>query len=71
MPNLYIDSHDVEASHSALIGKFSDEELFYLQSRGLDIKSAEKLLVTGFLTSNITNNRILKIINKNIYKYWR
>ena len=32
-PILLIDENDVEANHSALIGKFSKEELFYLMSR--------------------------------------
>ena len=71
MPNLYIDCNDVEASHSALIGKFSDEEMFYLQSRGIDYNSVLKLLISGFLTSDIDNKKILKEINKNIEKYWR
>lgn len=71
MPNLYIDCNDVEASHSALIGKFSDEEMFYLQSRGIDYDNALKLLITGFLTSDIENKKTLKEINKNIEKYWR
>ena len=70
-PNLYIDSFDVEASHSALIGKFSDEEMFYLLSRGIDYNTALKLLITGFLTSDIKNNKIIKTIIKNIEKYWR
>ena len=70
-PNLYIDSFDVEASHSALIGKFSDEEMFYMQSRGIDYNTALKLLITGFLTSDIDNKKIIKEINKNIEKYWR
>lgn len=70
-PNLYIDSHDVEASHSALIGKFSDEEMFYIQSRGIDYNNALKLLIAGFLTSDIKNKKVLKEINKNIEKYWR
>ena len=71
MPNLYIDSNDVEASHSALIGKFTDEEMFYIQSRGIDYNNALKLLITGFLTSDIKNNKILREVNKNIEKYWR
>ena len=71
MPNLYIDTSDVEASHSALIGKFSDEELFYIQSRGIDYNNALKLLITGFLTSEINDKKILREINKNIDKYWR
>jgi len=70
-PNLYIDSFDVEASHSALIGKFSDEEMFYIQSRGIDYNSALKLLITGFLTSDINNKKLIKNIIKNIEKYWR
>jgi len=70
-PNLYIDSYDVEASHSALIGKFSDEEMFYIQSRGIDYNSALNLLITGFLTSDIDNKKIINFINKNIEKYWR
>ena len=70
-PNLYIDTSDVSASHSALIGKFSDEEIFYLESRGIDYNSAINLLIHGFLTSNINNKLILNEINKNIKKYWR
>ena len=70
-PNLYIDCDDVEASHSALIGKFSDEEMFYMQSRGIDKISALKLLITGFLSSDVKSDYILKKINKNIKKYWR
>ena len=71
MPNLYIDSNDIEASHSALIGKFSDEEMFYIQSRGIDYNNALKLLISGFLTSDISDKKVLKEINKNIDKYWR
>lgn len=70
-PNLYIDTNDVEATHSALIGKFSDEEMFYMLSRGIDSASALKLLITGFLTSNIENKKIINKINKIIDKKWR
>ena len=70
-PNLYIDCNDVEAKHSALIGKFSDEEMFYIQSRGITYDEALKLLITGFLVSDIKDKNILKEINKNIEKYWR
>lgn len=70
-PNLYIDANDVEASHSALIGKFSDEEMFYMQSRGIDYNTALKLLITGFLTSDIESKKLINEIIKNIKKYWR
>ena len=45
--------------------------MFYLQSRGIDYNNALKLLISGFLTSDISNKKTLKEINKNIDKYWR
>lgn len=69
-PNLFIDEYDVSANHSALIGKFSDDEMFYLESRGIDEKTALNLLINGFLTSNMPSE-IGKKITKNIDKYWR
>lgn len=67
-PNLLIEENDVEANHSALIGKFSDDELFYLMSRGINKEQALNLLIKGFLTENINEkDQIEKIINK----YWR
>ena len=69
-PNLYIDTKEVEAYHSALIGKFSDEELFYMKSRGLDEGTANNLLIRGFLTSDIKDYKILKEVNKNINEIW-
>ena len=69
-PNLYIDSKEVEAYHSALIGKFSDEEMFYIQSRGIDKDTSEKLLINGFLTSDLNNKDIISDIEKNIKMIW-
>lgn len=69
-PNLFIDENDVTANHSALIGTFSDEELFYMESRGLKHQTAQNLLIKGFLLSNIDNNLKSKI-ETIISKYWR
>lgn len=71
-PNLYIDEYDVIASHSAWIGSFKEEEIFYLQSRGINKEEATKLLIKGFLTSKleITENELEKIKNI-IDEYWR
>ena len=68
-PNMYIDCFDVNANHSAFIGTFSDEELFYLQSRGIDKESATKLLIRGFLTSHLSE-KIKDKYNNIIDKYW-
>ena len=71
-PNLYIDEYDVVANHSAWIGSFKEDELFYLQSRGISRDLAIKLLIKGFLTSklNITNDQKDEVIST-IDSYWR
>lgn len=48
-PILLIDEYDVKAGHGATIGKLDEEILYYLQSRGLTKKAAEKLVIHGFL----------------------
>lgn len=69
-PNLYIECDDVVANHSAWVGSFSEEELFYLQSRGISRDSATKVLLKGFLTSNISSE-MCDYINSVIDDYWR
>jgi len=49
-PLLLIDEFDVEASHGAAIGKIDDDQLYYLMSRGLNIKQATRLIISGFLS---------------------
>lgn len=70
-PNLYIDEYDVVANHSALIGRFSGEEIFYLQSRGISKEEATRLLLKGFLLSEIENKRMQKEIEKETKNEWR
>lgn len=48
-PFLLIDEFDVEASHGAAIGQIDEEQLYYLMSRGLSRKTAEELIIHGFL----------------------
>ena len=69
MPNLFIDEYDVNANHSAHIGKCNDEELFYLMSRGINKKEAENLIIKGFLTKGLDIYK--KAMNKIINQYWR
>lgn len=47
-PNLEIFADDVKASHGATSGKLSDEDLFYLTSKGLPKEMAKQLLIEGF-----------------------
>jgi Fe-S cluster assembly protein SufD len=48
LPNLEIEADDVKCSHGATVGQLDEEELFYLQSRGLDHRAAERLVIFGF-----------------------
>ena len=36
-------------AHEAVVGKISDEQLFYLQSRGLTEEEAASMIVNGFI----------------------
>ena len=48
-PILLIDEFDVKAGHGATIGKIAEDALYYLRSRGLTQREAEKLIINGFL----------------------
>lgn len=47
-PNLEIFADDVKASHGCTIGQLSDEELLYLETRGLDKEKARSMLTKAF-----------------------
>jgi Fe-S cluster assembly protein SufD len=48
LPNLEIEADDVRCSHGATVSQLDEEELFYLMSRGLTRRQAERLVVFGF-----------------------
>lgn len=48
VPSLEIEADDVKASHAATTGKLDETQLFYLQSRGIDKKTAFRMLLEGF-----------------------
>ncbi|PLS28314.1 ABC transporter permease [Bifidobacterium anseris] len=48
-PNLEIENGNIiGAGHASSVGRFDDEELFYLRSRGIPERQARKLVVRGF-----------------------
>jgi Fe-S cluster assembly protein SufD len=47
-PQLEITADDVKCSHGATISQLSDDEMFYLQSRGLDPATSRTLLINAF-----------------------
>ena len=49
VPNLEIETGEIEgAGHSSTTGRFDDEQLFYLRSRGITEAEARRLVVRGF-----------------------
>ncbi len=49
VPVLEIEANDVKCAHGAAVSRFDNEQMFYLQSRGLDQIEAQKLLIEAFL----------------------
>jgi Fe-S cluster assembly protein SufD len=51
IPNLEIETGDIlGAGHASATGRFDDEQLFYLQARGITEPEARRLVVIGFLS---------------------
>lgn len=51
IPNLEIETGDIlGAGHASATGRFDDEQLFYLQARGITEQEARRLVVIGFLS---------------------
>jgi Fe-S cluster assembly protein SufD len=51
VPNLEIQTGDIlGAGHASATGRFDDEQLFYLQARGIPEPEARRLVVLGFLS---------------------
>lgn len=49
VPNLEIETGEIEgAGHASTTGRFDDQHLFYLQSRGIPAEEARRLVVHGF-----------------------
>jgi Fe-S cluster assembly protein SufD len=54
VPNLEIETGEiVGAGHASTTGRFDDEQLFYLMSRGISIEDARRLVVRGFFSEII------------------
>lgn len=50
-PTMQIEANDVSASHSSFTGRADENQLYYLQSRGLSKEESTELLVDAFLES--------------------
>ena len=48
VPNLDIEENDVRCSHGSTVGPVDEDQRYYLESRGIDPETAERLIVAGF-----------------------
>jgi FeS assembly protein SufD len=73
IPGLEIKTNEVKATHSASVAQISDEEMFYMMSRGLSEDDAKKLIIVGFfepLVERIPVPEIAKRIRRIIDLKW-
>lgn len=49
IPDLEIKNNEVKCSHAATVGKIDEEQVFYLNSRGITEKKAKEMIAKGFL----------------------
>jgi len=71
MPGLEINADQVKCSHGSTSSQISDEEIFYLQARGIDPDRARQLIARGFsveaverLENEETENLLLRFIDQ-------
>ena len=65
VPNLEIETGEIAgAGHASTTGRFDDEQLFYLRSRGIDEVEARRLVVHGFFAAIIRKIGIPEVEDK-------
>lgn len=65
VPNLEIETGEIEgAGHASATGRFDDEQLFYLQARGIPEDQARRLVVRGFFASLINKIGVPELANR-------
>ncbi len=76
VPNLEIETGEiVGAGHASTTGRFDDEQLFYLSSRGIPAEVARRLVIRGFfaeiigkIKSEDIENRLMERIDSELAK---
>ncbi|MEO1430123.1 MAG: Fe-S cluster assembly protein SufD [Cyanobacteria bacterium J06633_8] len=64
-PQLEITADNVKCAHGATVSQLEDDEIFYLQSRGINENSARHLLINAF-AAEIINNIPVPSLRKNL-----
>ena len=70
-PELEINCGEVKAQHGATAGQINKDEVFYLQTRGLEEKKASELLMMGYINdilNQFSEKNLVDSLVKNIQK---
>ncbi len=72
-PILLIDENDVEAGHAASVGPVDPHQMYYLMSRGIPRKQAERIVIRGFLGAVLSaipaadvRNKLVEILERKL-----
>ena len=77
VPNLEIENGEIEgAGHASATGRFDDDQLFYLMSRGVPALEAKRLVIRGFFAEVINEigvkdlqERLMNVIDEDLRDY--
>lgn len=64
IPNLIVDSNEVIANHNATVKNVNQDEMFYLNSKGIKKDEALMLLREGFALSIFTDDDFIKVVKE-------
>ena len=70
IPNLIIDTNEINASHSAYIGTIDKETKFYLESRGLTDDEINNLFVKSIILGKMELDEEASLFNEKIKEWW-
>lgn len=73
VPNLDIQENDVRCSHASAVGPLDEEQLYYLEGRGISTRVAEKLIVRGFFKEfahTFGSLPLMELVEKSLEEKW-
>ena len=62
VPNLEIEENDVRCSHASTVGPVDEDQLYYLESRGVAPDRAERLIVSGFFADIVAKAPVPAVV---------
>lgn len=60
-PQLNINTDDIKCSHGATIGNLNEDEIFYLETRGIDENTSKKIIIDSFFEEILSKLDVLNI----------